>query len=158
MRRFELNEKGAEFAEFMEDYLWCNGYASMVHGDVIISSDDEDIEVKTILDDNGIKYTESNLHADEILLEISAQFDVVSGEENPTAWVTLMSGRYIEVEYVPDCFDRSFFCVKLHSKDKEFYDTNEDAIYLRCTRTCTFDEVHLITDYINEILDMENAQ
>lgn len=157
MRRFELNEKGAEFAEFMEDYLWRNGYASMVHGDVIISSDDEDIEVKTILDDNGIKYMEGNLHADEILLEISAQLDVVSGEEIPTAWVTLMSGRYIEVEYVADCFNRNFFCVKFHSKDKEFYNANEDVVYLRCTRTCTFDELHLITDYINEILDMENV-
>lgn len=150
MRRFELNEKDTEF---INNYLWCNGYASMAHDNVIISSDDEDIEVKTILDDNDIEYTESNLHADEILLEISAQLDAMSGEEIPTAYITLMSGRYIEVEY-----DRNFYCVKLHSKDKEFYNTNEDVVYLRCTRTCTFDELHLITDYINEILDMENAQ
>ena len=155
MRRFELNEKDAEF---MNNYLWCNGYASMVHGNVIIASDDEDIEVKTILDDNNIKYTESNLHPDEVLLEVSAQLAVVAGEEIPTAWVTLMSGRYIEVEYVADCLNRNFFCVKLHNRDEEFYDANKDVIYLRCTRTCTFDELHLITDYINEIVDMENAQ
>lgn len=148
MRRFELNKKSAEF---INNYLWCNGYASMAHDNVIISSDDEDIEVKTILDDNDIEYTESNLHPDEILLEISAQLDVVSGEEIPTAYITLMSGRYIEVEYVADCLNRSFFCVKLHN-------TNEAVVYLRCTRTCSFDELHLITDYINEILDMENAQ
>lgn len=154
MRRFELNEKDTEF---INNYLWCNGYASMAYDNVIISSDNEDIEVKTMLDDNGIKYTEGNLHADEILLEISAQLDVVSGEEIPTAWATLMSGRYIEVEYVADCFNRNFFCVKLHSKDKGFCNTNEDVVYLRCTRTCTFDELNLITDYINEILDMENV-
>lgn len=146
MRRFELNEKDAEF---MNNYLWGNGYASMVYGDVIIASDDEDIEVKTILDDNNIKYTESNLHPDEILLEVSAQLDASADSIFPCAVITLVSGRCIKVMYVFD--GTEWFFAVYGCDDNHIY-------YLRYTDSCAFDELHLITDYINEILDMENAQ
>lgn len=152
MRRFELNEKDTEF---INNYLWCNGYASMAHDNVIISSDNEDIEVKTILDDNDIEYTESNLHPDEILLEISAQLEASKLEaskraENliPTARVALVSGRLIVVSFLNDGF-HEFFCVRL-------YDSG-GLVLLNVTRNCEFDELHLITDYINEILDMEDV-
>ena len=70
MRRFELNEKDAEF---MNNYLWCNGYASMAHGNVIIASDDEDIEVKTILDDNNIKEDTEYWYLTKLAAECSAK-------------------------------------------------------------------------------------
>lgn len=147
MRRFELNEKDVEF---VSNYLRLNGYSSKICENDIIATDDEDIEIKTILDDNNIKYTESNPHPDEILLDISEQLDALSEAKIPLATFTLISGKYISVSYLYGGTKR-FFCV-------EFHDCTGWVTYLRTTRNCEFDELHLITDYINEILDMENAQ
>lgn len=148
MRRFVLDEKDVGF---VSEHLRCNGYSSKICENAVIATDDEDIEIKTILDDNDIKYTENNLSLGEILSEVAEQLNESAEEGNPFASVTLISGSCVEAYYTGagnGFKDR--LSVRLRKRDGYTY-------YMQCTRPCRIDEVHLLADYINKILDMEKV-
>ena len=147
MRVFELNNR-ADVSK-TQKFFWEHGYHYDWDDNYIVASEGEDDKVKRILDSAKVDYAEKDVVADEALLEISAQLDASADSIFPCAVITLVSGKRIKVIYTFD--GTEWFFAVYACDDSHIY-------YLRYTDSCTFDDLYLITDYINEILDMENAQ
>lgn len=153
MRRFNfINNKDVEY---VRNYLYGNGYHPKWDIDCLITTENEDAEIRLFLDKEDITYDESNPHLDEVLSEISAQLDVENrrGKEEPCAYITLISGRTIDVTYRKS----GCFLIRLLASTDEVFN-RPDINVLRSTfsPSCGFDELRLVTHYIGELLDIEN--